>query len=722
MNKKTSVLTKICVIAYCILLTLFLTRILVFSDLKDFLRSGRNGLSVDFSEGWMLDSGEEVDINNISAGKLGGELKISKALPDTMEETDSIYFSTSNLNFRVYVDGDLIYSYNTRENMTGTGDGVSYHMIGLGIKDEGKTVVIDGKAAFNDGHGGRINIIQYGAEEQFRYYVMKSNMVGLALSVLMVVFGVVVIAFYFGMSRNNTIMRPLWGLGLSAILFGIWSLCDTGVPQLLTGTIYTTREIVYGILHFASFPIIYFIYCITKTKRKTFLYISFLASSFCFGYLLIWRYVFGADFHNMVGVLYCSYATELLIMVVMLVDNEIVCRKNKVKSNLMFFYLGAGVFVATCFIDMFRYLFSSMKGSIGHGSWFRFGLIIFFMFMALQIFHWWAHEKSSLERDRFINRLLQNVMDSDNPETKINKSLEYLCEELHADRAYIFEDMKDGTFDNTYEYCAKDVTPEIDNLKGLPYDGVIDVWYNEYKKGGHILIYDIEKYREVSENMYNVLKPQGIQTLVTGPLILDGEYIGFFGVDNPPAEMMLEISEIIRLLMFFLSEMVGQRDTHNLLLKYSFQDPMTGAGNRRAIREFETDELDTSKPYGFIMCDINGLKAVNDSEGHDAGDQMIKTVATSLMEVFGKKNVYRMGGDEFAVYTYQDTLQEFEEAVERIKAVISQKGIQAAIGYSYAAGGDPDYNKHRIDADNRMYEEKRKFYSEGHDRRKAHND
>ena len=121
------------------------------------------------------------------------------------------------------------------------------------------------------------------------------------------------------------------------------------------------------------------------------------------------------------------------------------------------------------------------------------------------------------------------------------------------------------------------------------------------------------------------------------------------------------------------------------------------------------------------MCDINGLKTVNDSEGHDAGDRMIKTVAACLMEVFGNKNVFRMGGDEFAVYTYPESLQKFEETVEKIKATVAQKGIQVAVGFSYAAGGDPDYNKHRIDADNRMYEEKRKFYSEGHDRRKVQN-
>ncbi len=302
----------------------------------------------------------------------------------------------------------------------------------------------------------------------------------------------------------------------------------------------------------------------------------------------------------MTATIYFSYISALMMFLVILTDNEIYCRKQKVRSNLKYFYLGAGIFVVASFIDIIRYSIGK-KVSIGHGSWFRFGLVAFFLLMAFQIYAWWFSEKTSLERDRFINRLLQYVTDMDDTESKLNAMLEYLCEQLNADRAYIFEDNHDGTFDNTYEYCAEGITPEIDNLKGIPFEGVIDVWYREYEKGGHVLIYDLEKYRDISEGMYQVLKPQGIRTLVTGPLMLEGDYIGFFGVDNPPPEMMKEISEIIRLLMYFLSEMISQRDGHRRLLEYSYHDALTGVGNRRAIKKFEQEELDTSRSYGFVM-------------------------------------------------------------------------------------------------------------------------
>ncbi len=709
-------LMKVCVFAYFIILILTLGHVWFFTDMQEFVHADKEAADRDFTGDWILDTGETVKIDVITAGKRGGSFTASKTLPSKMEETDSIYFSTSNLNFTVYVNDEEIYSFHTVENLTGTGDGISYHLIGLGTKDEGVWIRIEAETAFTDRHGGQINEMQFGAEELYRYAVMRRNVTGMNLSILMVIFGVVIIAFFFGMSYKNPMMRSLWALGLSAILFGLWSLCDTGLPQLLTGSTYASREIVYLTLHLAGFPMIYFVNSKTKQQKKTYPYLSFAFTVVCLMCLLIARYVYGIDMHRMVAVIYFSYAAQLIWLIIMLIDNERYCRKRSVSSHMKYFYIGAAVFVATSFIDMGRYM-AAQRGSIWHGSWFRFGLVIFFLVMGFQIFDWWAREKSSLERDRFVNHLLQYIMGEMDPDDKIDKVLEYLCTELHADRAYIFEDMGDGTFDNTYEYCAEGVTPEIDNLKGLQYTGVIDTWYEEYKRGGHVLIYDLEKYREVSENMYEVLKPQGIKTLVTGPLILNGSYIGFFGVDNPPVNLMEEISEIIRLLMFFLSELVATRDNQRRLVDYSYHDALTEVGNRRALREYERDSLDTSRPYGFIMCDVNGLKAVNDKEGHEAGDAMIKKVASALSEVFGRDNVYRLGGDEFAVYTYEDFRQTFESKIEKVKDMVEQQGIHVALGGSFAQFGDKDYNSRKMEADQRMYEEKRRFYRDANDRR-----
>ena len=186
---------KIPTIIYFIFLFSFLCYLLFFTDVKDFL-----SISIadrDYSTGWQFDRGEYVDVTKIGAGRFNGNLRISKTLPDSMQETDAIYFSTSNLRFKLYVDGDLIYAFDTEENMTGVGDGISYHMIGLGKKDEGRTVIIEGDTVFSDGHSGRINEMYYGPEETYRYYIIRNNLPALLLSLLMVIFGVVLIVFYF---------------------------------------------------------------------------------------------------------------------------------------------------------------------------------------------------------------------------------------------------------------------------------------------------------------------------------------------------------------------------------------------------------------------------------------------------------------------------------------------------------------------------------------------
>ena len=717
MKTRNAKVIKVCLILYFVILILYIGRNVLFTDLLDFAKAGKDAVSHDFSRDWTIDATEEsFDLKDISAGTFGGSYVASKRLPELMLETDCIYLSTSNLKFDVYVDDARVYSYDTKENLTGLGDGVSYHMIGLGSKDAGRTLRFEASTSFENGRGGRFNEVYYGSADAFRYYILRSNFAAGSLSVLMLFFGLAVMVWFFVVYKKAPTFRPIWAVGVSAVLFGAWNLADTGLPQLLAGTVYSCREIVYGIPLLAAFPLIYFVSHVTKRKRGLFIFLSFAISVLGFGWLLFSRYAFGKDLHTMTVSLYLSYLSELTLLIVLLVDNELYCRKKKISSNLMYFYVGAGILAVTCIIDIVRYSVGK-KVSIGRGSWFRFGLVLFFIFMAVQLFVWWTSEKTSLERDRFINRLLQYVTDEGDPETKINKVLEYLCTVLKADRAYIFEDNRDGTFDNTYEYCAKGVTPEIDNLKGLPYKGVIDAWYQEYEKGGHVLIYDIEKYRNENEKMYELLKPQGIKTLVSGPLVLDGVYLGFFGLDNPPAERMEEISEIMKLLMYFLASMISQRDGHRRLVEYSYKDALTGAGNRRAVKRFETERLDTTRSYGIVMCDINGLKAVNDNEGHAAGDELIKTVASCIAKVFGIENVYRMGGDEFSVYAYADSKAAFEEKVGELRSMISENGARMAIGYSFAEGGDPDYNARRLEADNKMYEEKRDFYRDGNDRR-----
>lgn len=81
-------------------------------------------------------------------------------------------------------------------------------------------------------------------------------------------------------------------------------------------------------------------------------------------------------------------------------------------------------------------------------------------------------------------------------------------------------------------------------------------------------------------------------------------------------------------------------------------DPLTGLANRGKLVEELTIALNNRDPVGVLFCDIDNFKGINDSQGHEAGDNVLKFVANQLASVCGPKElIARFGGDEFCVLT-----------------------------------------------------------------------
>ena len=109
----------------------------------------------------------------------------------------------------------------------------------------------------------------------------------------------------------------------------------------------------------------------------------------------------------------------------------------------------------------------------------------------------------------------------------------------------------------------------------------------------------------------------------------------------------------------------------------SSADSLTGLLNRRALTETLHHEVDRSQRYGnglsLMLCDIDGLKLINDSYGHTAGDWAIQAVAASLMRSLRKTDIVgRYGGDEFMVILPETSLDGAQTIAEKIRAAIRE--------------------------------------------------
>ena len=86
-----------------------------------------------------------------------------------------------------------------------------------------------------------------------------------------------------------------------------------------------------------------------------------------------------------------------------------------------------------------------------------------------------------INHEEFITEMIRYASSAESPDRIINQILQYICQNLRSDRAYIFEDNLDGTYSNTYEYCREGVSAEIENLQNVPYDGMLEAWFRIQK-------------------------------------------------------------------------------------------------------------------------------------------------------------------------------------------------------------------------------------------------
>ncbi len=159
--------------------------------------------------------------------------------------------------------------------------------------------------------------------------------------------------------------------------------------------------------------------------------------------------------------------------------------------------------------------------------------------------------------------------------------------------------------------------------------------------------------------------------------------------------------------------------------QYAYYDQMTGLKNRRAYAE-KIDELTKtgSSDCCVIMADINGLKEINDTLGHDAGDELINGSAECLKKSFTDTDlIYRIGGDEFCIIMkgkrpdVENCLNRLEEISKAYKSRFID-GISISTGY-VLCNDHPDFDSALKAADQKMYEVKDHYYeSTGKNRRK----
>lgn len=314
----------------------------------------------------------------------------------------------------------------------------------------------------------------------------------------------------------------------------------------------------------------------------------------------------------------------------------------------------------------------------------------------------------TVESERIIMDCIRILYQSSALEKTLPEILQKVCHFLKAKRTYYIK-VADYQILNVYEWSTENGMAQPIYLKNID-RSLAEKWFSYINKHECCVIHNLKSIQETHKEIYALLHLQGIHSLVITPLEQDGEAVAYLGVDNPPKEMTDSSSMLFYTLRYFLMAAIRREANEKQLTQLSYHDSLTGAYNRNRYTK-ELQELHKSNiPVGIVYLDINGLKTINDQQGHAAGDEVVKLLAQTVADVFGLPQLYRIGGDEFVVLCKNTSKDQFFSLLRKLETKFDAlNGYSAAVGHQWA---DSSHDlAHDISAaDAMMYDNKRKYY------------
>ena len=217
---------------------------------------------------------------------------------------------------------------------------------------------------------------------------------------------------------------------------------------------------------------------------------------------------------------------------------------------------------------------------------------------------------------------------------------------------------------------------------------------------------EASKYREID---YKVMESGNVQCFEELIKRHDGTLIPFETIKVPVYDAKGSCIGIVA-----VSRDITRHKRYEEQLKYlSFHDQVTGLYNRRFLEE-EIKRLDTPRqlPISIIMCDLDGLKLVNDVFGHQEGDRLLIKAAEIIRESCRREDlIARWGGDEFLILLPKTDIKTAEEITKRIKEKCNSHKdgpIQVSISLGYATKSRAEENICQVmkEAEDWMYRNK----------------
>lgn len=247
--------------------------------------------------------------------------------------------------------------------------------------------------------------------------------------------------------------------------------------------------------------------------------------------------------------------------------------------------------------------------------------------------------------------------------------------------------------------------------RNLEIEKIIEVFSNEIRKEvPHVgYRYDYSEidstFSQGEESEYSVNYRLSVQNKLIGELT-------FFNHRSFTNEEVFDLEDLLCSLIYPVKHAV----MYQVALKSAYSDPLTGLSNRTSMEKCLPREVDLAKRHqqsmAILVMDLDGFKLINDSYGHDIGDQVLREVGKVILSAVRNTDLlYRYGGDEFVGGLVQTDLEGAMDVSERIRSGVEKLALltdlpidnmKISIGLTMVKSTD-DFNQSFKRADKALY-------------------
>lgn len=307
------------------------------------------------------------------------------------------------------------------------------------------------------------------------------------------------------------------------------------------------------------------------------------------------------------------------------------------------------------------------------------------------------------------------AMQAEKPDDSPRIMLKKACEALNAERIFLYEKCGESGYVLSCEYSVNGSL--VSELSQEICAQTAAVLSSEKR----LVIVNSGFAERYGQPLSDILSARGIHSSAAVP-VYDGEDIcGFCCAENFPVCVCGKTSEALEAFCsagVFIGSCIKWGKLFDGLKKMGLTDNLTGIGNRHAMNMLEA-ELKEPAPLGLVFCDISGLKHINDTLGHCAGDEYIQNACEIMKRLFPSEKLFRIGGDELLAVLTNTSEAEVDEKTAALKSELERSSIAMAVGSAFGITDGGGMGRLLLEAETKMYRDKTDYYRRsGRERRR----